>query len=743
MLAIGMKSDPRNLLTNTLSLVSCLVLGLSPLAAQSNEPDPKDLAIAEPLPSVGSEASLGSWTAAAIVGPSSGRGVSAEDTLPMTPDSPRVDRMFEGFGFDDNAAENRGSLFIPADPIGAAGRDRVIAVVNVMIEARDKLGGLEWRESLMDFFSTSATPGTIVFDPKVTYDQYEDRFVVVALARADANPQANPSGGNRSRILLAVSKTGTPLGPTAADWNHLFIPSKVTIFVDFGIPRGVLPIELWADYPGFEVDEEAVYVTVNMFAFPPFQGFQGARLWIIGKGAGSGGFYDGGRLIRPEPLDPFAAAGLPTTTMPAKVFGAGGVPGGADDIGTFLVAYSGLTNGVNEFLQVIRVDDPLGAIGGPFFAHQFVPIGSIEAAPPFLQLPDAPQAGSPALIEVNDRRALDAVWRDGGLWVTTTILPEAGPDAGETTAHWFKLDTSAAPGGPIRLDQQGDIGGESIAPNTFTFFPSVAVNGDGDAQFGFGASAPGIFAGAFVAVREAVDPAGTVRPAETVHAGVDFYVRTLGGFRARWGDYSGISVDPANDDFAWVFNQFADERGTVILAEDGRWGTAWARCGFKVCDPSPLAQGYWHRQCLGAGFITPGGNGRGPGEVVEPSFADELVPEVDSLLRSTILLSPALRTCEDGMQANPASDPCEQALKQYTALLLNIASGRLQRVCGTDLADLGCSAPTLGEMLGELAGLINGGGPTGCRQASGCAGALNENLGIAPLAPAAYAAATR
>jgi hypothetical protein len=45
---------------------------------------------------------------------------------------------FEGFGFDDNSAENGGFLFIPPDPIGAAGKSRVIAVVNTMIEARTK-----------------------------------------------------------------------------------------------------------------------------------------------------------------------------------------------------------------------------------------------------------------------------------------------------------------------------------------------------------------------------------------------------------------------------------------------------------------------------------------------------------------------------------------------------------------------------------------------------------------------------
>ena len=42
---------------------------------------------------------------------------------------------FEGFDFDDNAAENGGFVFIPPDLIGA---DCVIAVVNKMTETREK-----------------------------------------------------------------------------------------------------------------------------------------------------------------------------------------------------------------------------------------------------------------------------------------------------------------------------------------------------------------------------------------------------------------------------------------------------------------------------------------------------------------------------------------------------------------------------------------------------------------------------
>lgn len=722
-----------------LLFVGSVLVGSLALSGGSEGPDVKNLSLPEPVPSVGSGGLPESSGESAFFGSTEGQ-FSFPGPAPLSPGPPVIDQTFEGFGFDDNATENGGFVFIPPDPIGAAGKDRVIAVVNTMIEARNKGGGLEWRDSLFDFFSPlgGATLGTFTFDPKVTYDQYEDRFVVVTLERLNAF--VNPDPLNGSRILVAVSKTGTPLSPTAADWDYLAIDSKVTIFVDFGPPSGILPIELWADYPGFEVDEEAIYVTANMFAFPPFGGFGGMRLWIVDKGAGSGGFYDGGAPAVSAALDPYAAVGfsfLASTTMPAKVFGAGGVPGGAGDIGTFLVSYSSLTDSVTEFAQIIRVDDPLGVGGGPFFTHQFVPVGSIEAVPPFVPLPDAPQLGTAALIEVNDSRALDAVWRNNRLWFTTTILPEAGPDAGETTAHWFKFNTSAVPGGFIGLEQQGNIGGEGIAADTTTFFPSVAVNGDGDAKFGFAASAETIYAGAFASGREAGDPPGTTRPAETVHAGEDHYIRTFGGPQNRWGDYSGISLDPSNDDFAWVFNQYADERGTAFGGEDGRWGTAWARCGFKECDPDPRTQGYWNRQCLGAGMITAGRNGRGPSEPLEPGFVGDLVPAVDARLQATVF---EFRTCEDGIDANPPSDPCERALKQYTALLLNSESFRLQENCGVDLAALGCNAAHVGELITELAGLITSQDPDECKIAAECAGAVNEGGGIIVPAPATSSA---
>ena len=476
------------------------------------------------------------------------------EALSPLPAPPLVSPTFTGFGFDDDAIENGGVYFVPPDPIGAAGTDRLGAVVNSMIEARTKTGTLLWRDSLADLFTSLAPAGT-PFDPKVVYDQYAGRFLVVALELVQPGA-ANPSPANVSRALVAVSKTATPATATAADWYYAAIDTKISI-------GGT---EYWADYPGFELDEEAVYLTANLFAFAPISAYGGVRLWIVDKGV-VGGFYAGGASVTVH--DPYAGGGISLTSMPCQVYGAGGVGPG---IGTFLVGYDGLTDGTNEYIEVVRIDDPLGAVA---FSPEYVNVGDMDAGASW---PEAPQLGTATQIDAGDRRALDCVWRANRIWLTTTVNPSAGADAGQATAHWIRLDTSAVPA-PITLSDQGDIGGEDIAPGTYTFFPSLAVNTAGDALFGFAAAASTIYAGAYVALRQAGDPAGTVQASQTVKAGIDYYVRTFGAGN-RWGDYSGMSLDPTSDYVFWVFNEYADTRGTTFSGEDGRWRTVWGKVSF-------------------------------------------------------------------------------------------------------------------------------------------------------------------
>jgi hypothetical protein len=249
------------------------------------------------------------------------------------PFAPTLQKTFLGVDFDDNPEQNDGFRFIPPDPIGAASHSRVISVVNTMIESRTKGGKRKWLTSLANFFAP-LEPKTFTFDPKIVYDQYEDRFVVVTLERVDAGTSFEDPG-NESRILLAVSKNGNPQTATDADWYYMDIDAKLTNIVGLGL-------DFWADYPGFEVDEEAIYVTANYFVHPGnFSGFGGSYVWIVGKDP----FYSGGTSAA-NVYYPAGETGLfDLTQMPAQVFGAGGVGGPGSTVGTFLVGYSGLTFG--------------------------------------------------------------------------------------------------------------------------------------------------------------------------------------------------------------------------------------------------------------------------------------------------------------------------------------------------------------------------------------------------------------
>ena len=214
------------------------------------------------------------------------------------------------------------------------GPNHVINVVNTTIAVHQKDGTIVMQDSLAEFF-TSLNPTTFTFDPKVLYDQFTGRWVVITMEQ--------DTGPNTSRMFVAVSQTSDPTGT----W----------IFSEFNTLVNLSGSDYWADYPGFAVDEEAIYITTNLFGFSSGS-FGGARVWVLDKGMDSGGFYDGGTLLVVG-LDPYVSTvcgsgTCATTTQPSHMFNP---PAG---LGVFLVSFSGLSDGTNEFIQVIRLDSPLG-----------------------------------------------------------------------------------------------------------------------------------------------------------------------------------------------------------------------------------------------------------------------------------------------------------------------------------------------------------------------------------------------
>ncbi len=454
--------------------------------------------------------------------------------------------LITGLNFDDNAALTGGFLFIPPDPSGAVGTSHVCHVVNVSIQCQAKDGTAVpgFPLSLATFFA-SLSPQNFTFDPKILYDQFEDRYVAITLEKTDV---ADGDPSNTSHIFLAVSDDGDPSG---AGWHYQSIDALLSIG---GADR-------WCDYPGFAVDEEAIYVTCNYFGFSG-GGFAGLRTWIIDKGV-SGGLY-GGATSTVNVYDPvaMAGAGSATTSQPAHIYGT--PPAGAT--GTWLVSYSGLTDGINEYLQIYRIDTPLSA---PTFSHNYVFVGNFDNNA--VAMPDAPQPGTASLIDTGDRRSLNAAWRDNVLWSTATVVPPSGADAGQATAYYFKTSTTGAPSSLA----SGGVGGEDVVAGAYTYYPSLAVDSEGNIGIGFAASHGTLYAGAYFVTRDG--GSGTLSPTETVKVGEDYYNRTFGGPRNRWGDYTRVALDPT-DEALWVINEVALPRGTATgPGEDGRWGVFLGR----------------------------------------------------------------------------------------------------------------------------------------------------------------------
>ena len=158
-----------------------------------------------------------------------------------------MDQQFLSIGVLDN--KNVTLRFFPADPIGAASCTTLVAVVNIMMEIRTKCCQLLDSFNFFDFFA-EFNPQLRLYDPKIVYDEYEDRFVIVLLQLT--NPEGNSAESDRrgpakaeassvqSKIYLAVSTSGSPKG--REDWYLQTIDSLEV--------SATSNEKYWVDYPG-------------------------------------------------------------------------------------------------------------------------------------------------------------------------------------------------------------------------------------------------------------------------------------------------------------------------------------------------------------------------------------------------------------------------------------------------------------------------------------------------------------
>jgi len=149
--------------------------------------------------------------------------------------------------------------------MGAAGPNHLVTLMNSEFGVFDKTtGAVLQRISLQSFWGSLGTgpgqPADFPFDTKVLYDTSSGRFFAVTLGG---------TSGPSSWILVAASP---PSDPTGA-WSKWAI--------DADRDNDVQRSSNWADFPGFGLDGNNLYVTANMFSNSKI--FQYSKVWVLPK----------------------------------------------------------------------------------------------------------------------------------------------------------------------------------------------------------------------------------------------------------------------------------------------------------------------------------------------------------------------------------------------------------------------------------------------------------------------------
>ncbi len=423
-----------------------------------------------------------------------------------------------------NAIDDNNST-IPPDVNGAVGPNHIMTTLNSQVRIQNLTGTTISTVSLNAFWASVGNPGT--FDPKILYEPFNNRWIFSAAANG---------GAANSAVLIGVSQTSDPTGV----WNLYSFDADASN-------------ANWFDFPSLGFNKNWIVVTGNMFTI-------------------SGNSFTTGILYIIKKSDLYAHVASPVVTVISNINGATMSPAATYDnnISTeyLLQRWSGNSGG-NGYIKLYTIT---GAFGSEVLSAGTL-IGTPNPWTSNAPLTDfAPQSGTTTKINLNDDRMSNTVYRNGSIWgVHTVFLPTSGVT--RSAVQWWQLNTSGA------IIQRGRI--DDATGTNFFAFPSIAVNTYNDAVIGYAKFSSGIFASACFAMRLSADPVNIFQSEFLFKAGLAKYVKTYGGTRNRWGDYTATMTDPAGFNF-WTIQEYAATPG----GGNDRWGTWWAKIAGITCTPA-------------------------------------------------------------------------------------------------------------------------------------------------------------
>lgn len=383
----------------------------------------------------------------------------------------------------------------------AVGPTQIVSIVNREWGVFDKTTGARLLYVSFSNFFSNLSP--LPSDPKCYYDPAADRFILIAVQRHEPD----------AWLHLAVSQTGDATGL----WNHYTFDTTVL---------GLQETNTFSDFPSLGCDNEEIYVgtdqyTYNLnFRYALIRCFSKAELY-----AGAPAHYvDFGEMKYRNGPSAFRVAAA-TNLSPSSVGHFMSVRwGGGTSVTTWTIA--------GTFPQ-------LDLSGGTE-----IPVGRYAVAP------DAPQPGTTSVLQTNDCRTQDVVWRGGHYYTAFTERLGKSSKSAISALRYLEVTDAGAAAKDVTYTADG----------IFLHYPAVTIDAAGNGVMAFTRSSASEFVGAYAATfgpGGAFAPSGQVRPGEGPYPFI------------RWGDCHGVANDPSDPSKIWLvaaYSRFFQNWATWIAS---------------------------------------------------------------------------------------------------------------------------------------------------------------------------------
>jgi hypothetical protein len=457
--------------------------------------------------------------------------------------APGPDASFDGLDFANWGAGH------PPDTNGDVGPTYYIETVNTSIGIYDKSTGTRVAAFTFDSFMSQGNFGNLCDtdnfgDPVVLYDTYENRWFITDFAfKLDASGNVvNPPGAFQ---CFAVSKTGDPV---SGGWNFYSIAAP-----------GALN-----DYPKFGVWPDGIYMSANMFGYPASGSYTGFHMWALNKQQ----MYNG--EPSPQVVD-FAGDTSDFTVIPANSrLQTGTPPAGSPE---YFVSTEQFLNALSIYKFHVDWDKvSTSTFTGP--VTQLQPNCWPNATPANASTP-ANSADTLAIRAMAQAQYSNLAGAES-LWVTHTVQRNVSATntncnaltGGNASIRWYQANVT---GGTVAANVvQGQTFDPEGANTFFRFMPALAVDRNGDLAVTYTKSNSTTNPQIKYAGRLAGDPANTLAQTEqTLIDGTGSQSGNCGPSACtRWGDYSGMALDPNGCTF-WMAGEYYATTGLNDLTRIG------------------------------------------------------------------------------------------------------------------------------------------------------------------------------